>query len=73
MMEAINTARHALSLGLTRGQTADMLIREKFCTPEQAFLALSAAVVLDADYVCVPDRGNRRESCVQILSKVARS
>lgn len=63
MMNAINTARHALSLGLTRGQAAQHLI-DRGVSHEDAFLAIAGARVLDRDYVCVPDRGNRSESCV---------
>ncbi|NIQ79371.1 MAG: hypothetical protein GTN93_15045 [Anaerolineae bacterium] len=62
MMDAINTARHALGLGLTRAEVADHLIA-RGVSVEDAFLALAAAKVLDADYVCVPERGNRKESC----------
>ena len=66
MMKAVTLARHTLGFGMTRAEVAQVLIEAGY-TVEDAFLALAAARVLDRDYVCVPDRGNRSESCVQVL------
>ncbi|MCR4330423.1 MAG: hypothetical protein NUV49_00890 [Patescibacteria group bacterium] len=61
MITAINFARHALSLGLSR-KDAKSHLTSKGVSPEDAFLAVAAAIVLDReDYECVPETGNRKE------------
>jgi hypothetical protein len=67
MMDKVNSIRTALSMGLTRGEAADLLISNGV-SREDAFLVLSAAIVLNRPYTYVAQATqNRSESCVQIL------
>ena len=67
ILKAIRLARHAASFGMTRGEVAETL-REAGYSVETTFFAMAGMNVLGRDYVCVPQRGNRAESCVQVLS-----
>lgn len=67
MMDHLNTARHALSLGLTRMEVADHMIAKGISVAD-TFLALGAAAAFDREYVTQMRLGNRSESCVQVLN-----